>query len=102
MSTEVEVCSNCSRNVFAMNQSRGKYHGRVVRATVKHDYYGCDSGCCGHRVYGYDERGNEACSRFEFDHPDKSGDVAWARQFVAAVFGNPDILQVEDSDIRDD
>ena len=39
-------------------------------AYVVHDFYGCDSGCCGHRAYLVDADGNQvAHSAFAFDHP---------------------------------
>lgn len=40
----------------------------VERAVVYHDFYGCDTGCCGHSVVIY--RGTEEVrKKFYFEHP---------------------------------
>lgn len=37
-------------------------------AYLVHDAYGCDSGCCGHRLFLTDETGAILESAFVFDH----------------------------------
>lgn len=49
---------------------------------VKHAYFGCDTGCCGHRVFYVDKDGREYGNDFEFDHYDCDnaiGEEEWAR-----------------------
>lgn len=60
-------CYYCGRPAPEHTEKCGA--GRAVVADVKHDFYGCGTGCCGHTVRGYDEKGNEVYSHFEFDHP---------------------------------
>lgn len=50
-----------------------------------HDYYGCDTGCCGHRVVVEDAKGRERLSVFDFMH-DK-GSLDEAVQGIAAEYG---------------
>jgi hypothetical protein len=58
--------------------------GEIARAVggiayVVHDYYGCESGCCGHRAYVEDARGNVLDSEFEFLHDEEQAlDMALA------------------------
>jgi hypothetical protein len=102
--TSSTSCKNCGRTVADSRPPVGRYHGRVVRATVQHDGFGCDTGCCGHTVYGYDDRDNEVCNHFDFTHPysdDESQYEAWARELVVGVFG-PDIpLDYAESHVTD-
>ena len=65
---EPTICPKCGRN---RKQHRPK-GGNICDATYSyavHDGYGCDTGCCGHRLYLCDKDGNELDSDFEFDHP---------------------------------
>jgi hypothetical protein len=96
-----ETCKNCGRTVATALLPPGRYHGRVVTATVQHDEFGCDSDCCGHRIYGYDARGEEVCLRFDFAHPDSNAPEdlrRFAEEMVAAVFGPDVALNMEESD----
>lgn len=40
-----------------------------------HDYYGCDSGCCGYATYGLDKSNNIVFERFDFHHVDTEEEV---------------------------
>ena len=33
-------------------------HGPLVKSWIEHEYYGCDTGCCGHVVFAEDAQGN--------------------------------------------
>jgi hypothetical protein len=59
----------------------------VVGGSVRfyHDYYGCDTGCCGHRITVADATGRVRASDFEFahDHADWKQQVAQ----LAAQYG---------------
>ncbi len=39
-----------------------------IKFIVTHDYYGCDTGCCGHRVEYFID-GVHKGGNFSFDHP---------------------------------
>jgi len=60
---------------------------------VFHSLYGCDTGCCGHRVEIKDDGGN-VNSAFEFTHPWSEDVAGWARSVAEDVIGRewPDCL----------
>lgn len=64
-----EQCRRCGRPILSPLGTCENEHRPPVRCAVKHDYYGCNTGCCGHSVYGYDEEGRTVFRRFEFTHP---------------------------------
>ncbi len=49
------------------------------RVRVFHDYYGCDTGCCGHTVMLTGDDDTER-SHFEFMHPNGEVLASWARE----------------------
>lgn len=65
----------------------------MPRVIVYHSYYGCDTGCCGHRVEllqdGQDE--GEGDSRFDFTHnyggDDEDSRKAFAMKMLIDEFG---------------
>lgn len=62
-----ETCEYCGRQ--HSNKNHCKCAGaRVVWAYAVHDYYGCDTGCCGWRAIGTDKKGNVLASEFNFFH----------------------------------
>ena len=61
-----EVCERCGREHYVPHAVSRPWCGAYV--TVKHDFYGCDTGCCGHSIYLYDENDHEVARAFEFDH----------------------------------
>ena len=84
------VCKQCGRPA----NSEECRHGPIWRAAysyVVHAYYGCDTGCCGHRAYLCDENDNIiAESHFEFTHPGwKEPHDAWAKEFCLSLW--PDV-----------
>lgn len=77
-----EICTRCNRPVLGGTphvEQRGRC---VVRAVVVHAERGCDSGCCGHEVVGYDSDGKEVYREFEFDHPYETDRQTWATSLV--------------------
>lgn len=81
-------CEVCGRPILHKTLLRGgdrKYHLNHVR--VVHDYYGCDTGCCGHSLIGYDCHGKEVYEKFEFDHPNGEDYDEFARRFVSSILG---------------
>lgn len=55
-----------------------------VTVRVYHDYYGCETGCCGHRLEITLPDGTER-EVFEFDHPGGDEAKAWAREFAEDI-----------------
>lgn len=55
--------------------------GHAITVRVYHDYYGCETGCCGHTIELTLPDGSER-THFEFDHPGKENRRAWARELV--------------------
>lgn len=52
-----------------------------IKIRVYHDTYGCDTGCCGHRIEL--DNGNEA---FEFEHPYRAPDKKkWAIELAKDI-----------------
>ena len=68
----------------------------VIR--VFHEFYGCDTGCCGHVV----EMGDQ--TEFKFDHPYDENAFEWAKRLVAEVCGEEHVADLDfaNSDIVDD
>ena len=56
---------------------------------VYHDYYGCETGCCGHRI--------EMAGRhkFVFSHPYKEDFLEWAKQLVMEQFGEAHVADLD-------
>ena len=64
-----KACKVCNRKTTTAYECCGNKKN-VTSIYVVHAYYGCDTGCCGHVVYGLDKDGREAwTSDFHFDHP---------------------------------
>lgn len=75
----------------------------IVR--VYHDYYGCDTGCCGHTVEITDAPDGKEHRRFEFfDGPFSTDDLkAWARAIAEETIRKnwPECLDSIDWDTLD-
>ena len=60
--------------------------------TVYHSYYGCDTGCCGHRIELFKD-GESQGEHFVFDHPLSSDEKdtekmrEWAKKLLIEEFG---------------
>lgn len=58
-----------------------------MKAVIYHDYYGCDTGCCGH-VIELEEDEQNMPRRFSFDHPFYDEEFRkWAEQHLREEFG---------------
>lgn len=53
----------------------------MAKVIVFHEGYGCDTGCCGHRI----EMGDQ--TDFEFVHPHGEEPHAYAERLVTEIFG---------------
>ena len=79
------VCKRCGRTVY---HGEGEYGNPAAGAYayVVHDFYGCDSGCCGHVVYLCDADEHVIDSHFEFTHPYEGDMNEFCRDFVESVW----------------
>lgn len=58
----------------------------MIVLRVEHDYYGCESGCCGHAVYKIED-GKEVGYEFDFSHRDAGESAeAYARALAWDLF----------------
>lgn len=54
-----------------------------MKILVYHTYYGCDTGCCGHRIEFYPTDDDKCYQSFEFDHAEKGQDLKeYARELA--------------------
>lgn len=58
-----------------------------MRITIKHEQFGCDCGCCGHRVYWEDDAGHVINGEFEFRHDDLEDPREFARVMTIHALG---------------
>lgn len=97
-----DICTRCERPILA--PIKGTYRtgtAHVVRAVVQHAGYGCDTGCCGHVVAGFDCEGRCVFSEFHWGHPDEEENKEiWARS-VAGNYMPGTELDLLSSEIRD-
>lgn len=63
------ICRHCKRPLQNTSPWCVNHQSVVAKAYVHHDFYGCDTGCCGHRVVGEDNNGTIRFSEFDFTHP---------------------------------
>ena len=79
---------------------------KVLR--VYHSYYGCETGCCGHRI-DFETADGER-EEFTFGHPDENATreelIAWAkkefeRELGTAHCADLDWSQVDLSEVKD-
>lgn len=68
----------------------------VVKVAVKHDGYGCESGCCGHVIHGYD-KDNIQCwaSDFCFEHPYGQEDKVFILDILHNDFSDDELAKIE-------
>jgi hypothetical protein len=83
--TQPKVCPRCNREVHKVNCDNANL-AAATTMTVKHDYYGCDSGCCGHKIVLYDAQDNKVAERFEFIHSGDDDPVVWAHSWAEHEF----------------
>ena len=63
-------CPRCGREQSGGGHAFYMHRMETVSVYVVHDYYGCDTGCCGHRVIGLDASGEVVSTSWEWAHPD--------------------------------
>lgn len=70
----------------------------IVR--VYHDYYGCETGCCGHVV----EVDGKREGRFSFDHPYGVDPRAFAERLIREELGDDHVKDLDwaNSEVSDD
>jgi hypothetical protein len=67
------ICPRCQRPIlFPLTEHDGPCHTGVT-AYLVHEFYGCQSGCCGHCAYLLDAQGDIVASHFL--HIDAQGDI---------------------------
>ena len=87
-------CSYCGRP-FNETAPSFRSHRPIVGVYVVHDFYGCDTGCCGHKSVAVDSDGDVVHSTFHFDHPSYEDDrLKWASDLSQEDF--PQILFLRD------
>jgi hypothetical protein len=74
-----------------------------MKILVYHAYYGCDTGCCGHRIEFYPGDELEGCfQEFEWNHApeDPNEQKAWAKNIAHYFIKNhhPECLDTIDWD----
>ncbi len=76
----------------------------VVYLAVEHGGYGCETGCCGHRVVAYDADDHEVMrGPFSFDHPFGEYHEVFAKEMAESFMpGGSRLLRLDESDVRDD
>lgn len=55
---------------------------KVVRVRVYHEYYGCDTGCCGHSFVLHTDDGKDIVGHFEFCHPGTEDRLTFAKDLI--------------------
>ena len=58
-----------------------------MKVIVYHSYYGCETGCCGHRIELQEDNGKVVNSDFSFFHPYSQDHLEWAKEFAEETFG---------------
>jgi hypothetical protein len=92
-----DVCPKCGRNLFHQPQHERwcAYDLTKCKAYVVHEYYGCDTGCCGHKGYLRDENGLIVdWTDFSFAHPYDMSDEN-KRRFVESMVGRWSDVEVD-------
>ena len=82
-----KLCDRCGRPI--LYPLHGKSDARhVEKAVVRHAYYGCDTGCCGHEVVGIGCNGDEIFCVFRFEHDYAHNAETFARSLAAEELPN--------------
>ena len=84
-------CARCGRPILHRITVHPEYpRAHAVKVVVEHDGYGCDTGCCGHKIRAYACDRKEIFDAWEFAHPGYHEDFrTWATslagQYVPGV-----------------
>lgn len=74
----------------------------ATQIKVSHDWYGCETGCCGHRVTRTDDDGNED-EKWFFEHPRVGGDADdFARKLVSMAWPDLEEFDLDVESVSDD
>ncbi len=98
------ICTRCNRPV----QSGHEYNCVSLKPAkyikVIHSYYGCDTGCDGHRAYVCDEDGNIVeRGSFEFAHPFGQEKLEFAKEIARKLIAAYKVpINEMECEIRDD
>jgi hypothetical protein len=79
------VCPRCHHEIHRLTCERANL-AIATSMTIKHDYYGCDSGCCGHKLILYDAQDHKVAEDFEFVHAGDDDPLTWARSWAEHAF----------------
>lgn len=79
------TCPKCGRP-HRLQETRECAMSRAAYCYVVHDYYGCDSGCCGHRAYLCDAAGNILEEQWAFIHPYGAEKDSWAAEYCGGIW----------------
>lgn len=83
-----ETCPNCGGEKRGHHKYNNKQECDASYAYVVHDYYGCESGCCGHNAYLCDKNGNILASEWEFSHPYSEDDKPFIDNLIRKYWKN--------------
>jgi hypothetical protein len=91
-----EKCNKCGRERSVHNPRTGNKCDAAYFYVV-HDYYGCDTGCCGHRVILCDESDNELDREWDFEHFDNNEEIeSFGKQFYPNIPCRFDLCKTAD------
>jgi hypothetical protein len=62
-----------------------------MKIIVYHTNYGCDTGCCGHRI---EDDFNED-STFKFEHPHGQDHLEYAKEFLIQEYGREHLKDLD-------
>jgi hypothetical protein len=85
-----EKCNNCGRHRCITNSKKGN-KCNAAYSYVVHDYYGCDSGCCGHNVILCDKDDNELDREWMFSHPYGEDHSVYAKNLCKKYWPNVEV-----------
>ena len=101
------LCPKCKRRVFGERKHAICVSSDVAQIYVVHDYYGCDTGCCGHSVMLTNPLG-ETRRFFHFDHPYLERDHVFIKRLIKDTFNelnidlNFDLIDYESCELLED
>ena len=101
------LCPKCNRRVWGETEHPLCVSSDVTKIYVVHDFYGCDTGCCGHQVTVINTRG-EKLSFFHFDHPYYESDKSFIKRMIKDTFNSQhleldfDLIDYESCELSED
>lgn len=81
------TCPKCDRQFLTPKTKRNGNLSRAAYCYVVHDYYGCDTGCCGHIGYLCDDNNEILDEHFVFVHNYLHEDNnKWIQEFLSDIW----------------